>query len=556
MGRHAAGRRRAKPQAGAEAGGSLLRTALLLVLAMGSTAGFSFLFWIVAARWYPADQVGLATSLVSAVQLLSVLSMCGLDNALIRFPVPVERRNAQVSQVVLAVAGISTVVAVAYLLGLPLYGGQLLFVRQNPLWIAMFVAGCMAAAVNLVVKSVFTGAQRPGYNLGIDGLTQGVTKVGLLVVLAALGVAGIVGSVALGAAVSCLLALLVLVRRFGLRVDLKGRNTRLREAFVFSLASYFSNLAALAPVLALPLIVLHHRGPEDSGYYYIAYQIAALLTAVANAIGEALFAEVADDATRLGHALRRSALLTAVALVPAVAGIALLSGPLLSVFGPGYASGGKTLLTVLALASLPSALLTWSSVGLKLLRRMRPLTAANAVAAVTTLGLAQWWAGNGLEWIGYALAIGSLCGGLIATAGLLAALRGTRRQAAAPPQPQPAADAAAASEPYADATPYATYVPYGAPDHGSYGSYGPHDTGAHFYGLHGAHDAPDRQHGDAPHTDPPFADPPFTDSRLSGRATGEDPSQDDRRGGSLLSAQGGWGGELRGPGGAGGPRER
>ncbi|MGJ0151751.1 hypothetical protein ACR3S4_00020 [Streptomyces sp. CH8.1] len=117
--------------------------------------------------------------------------------------------------------------------------------------------------------------------------------------------------------------------------------------------------------------------------------------------------------------------------VPAVAVVAAGSGLLLLVFGGGYTEAASGLLTVLALAALAVALNTWACFGLKLAQRMKQLITANAVLACTTIGLALWWAPQGLVRVGCAWGIGNLAAGLFATAALL---RG-RPSAPRPPEP-------------------------------------------------------------------------------------------------------------------------
>ena len=46
---------------------------------------FGFLFWIIAARLYTPEDVGVATALISSTGLLILLSRLGFDQAIIRF---------------------------------------------------------------------------------------------------------------------------------------------------------------------------------------------------------------------------------------------------------------------------------------------------------------------------------------------------------------------------------------------------------------------------------------------------------------------------------------
>ena len=56
-----------------------------LVMTSGITSLLGFVFWIVVARFYPAEDVGLASAIIAAVTLLAGFTHLGLDAALVRF---------------------------------------------------------------------------------------------------------------------------------------------------------------------------------------------------------------------------------------------------------------------------------------------------------------------------------------------------------------------------------------------------------------------------------------------------------------------------------------
>jgi O-antigen/teichoic acid export membrane protein len=408
------------------------RSSFFLLASSVTTAGLGFLFWVVVARFYSPEQVGVATSLISATSLLSYLSLFGLNSTLVRFPAPDFARNGQFTQSIVLVAGTACAAGVIYLAGLPLYGQKLVHIRDH-LWLAAaFVLFCACAAVNQLTDSVFIGARMPQYNVLVDGLLQGLTKLALPVALVGFGAVGIVGSTGGGYAVAVLASLVLMRRRLGFRFDFRTRGTRLREQLSFSVASYVSSLLNLLPLMVVPLIVLQQLGEAAAGYYYVAFQIASLLHAVSAAVGEALFAEVSSDESRFAELLRRSALITAAVQVPAVAVVAVGSGLLLRIFGGEYAARAQGLLVVLALGALAVALNTWASFSLKLARKLKHLILSNVVYAVVTIGLAAAWAPRGLVWLGWAWGVGNLASGVYAAVALFAA----RAAAPLPPAPQ------------------------------------------------------------------------------------------------------------------------
>ncbi|WP_037601356.1 lipopolysaccharide biosynthesis protein [Streptacidiphilus rugosus] len=395
------------------------RSSFFMLTSTVVSAGLAFLFWVVVARYYSVDQVGLATPLVSATSLLSYLSLFGLNSTLVRFPAPEPSRNAQITQSLALVAGTACAATALYLIGLPWYGHRLLFVRDHLLTAVAFVGFCALAAVNLLTDSVFVSARVPQYNVLVDGVLQGVAKLGLPVVLVGFGAAGIIGATGGGYLVAVAASLLLMRRKLGFRADFRTRGTRLREQLGFSVASYTSSLLNLAPQMAVPLVVLQQLGSSAAAYYFVAFQMASLLNSVSFSVAEATFAEVSSDESRFGELLRRSGRIIAAVQIPAVVAVALGSGLLLRLFGADYARGAGSLLTVLACGALAVALNTWASFALKLTRQMKHLILSNVVYVVVTLGLAVYWAPRGLVMIGWAWGIGNLASGLYAAFALL-----------------------------------------------------------------------------------------------------------------------------------------
>ena len=66
-------------------GVSLYRNAIYLMLNSAALAVLGFVFWILAARFYSTEEVGLAAAIIAAATFLALLSTLGLDYGLIRF---------------------------------------------------------------------------------------------------------------------------------------------------------------------------------------------------------------------------------------------------------------------------------------------------------------------------------------------------------------------------------------------------------------------------------------------------------------------------------------
>ncbi len=84
----------------------LYRNSIYISLSSLTTTLAGFIFWAVAARLYPAGDVGVASAIVSALNLTFQLSMLGMNFALIRFYPEYREGAAGTALFVTAIAGL------------------------------------------------------------------------------------------------------------------------------------------------------------------------------------------------------------------------------------------------------------------------------------------------------------------------------------------------------------------------------------------------------------------------------------------------------------------
>jgi O-antigen/teichoic acid export membrane protein len=405
------------------AGDHLIRGSAMLMLSAGATAALGFVFWIIVAHVYTPAQVGIATSLSSAISVLSYFSLFGLNGSLVRFLPTSNERDAMISRAILVVGLVAAVIGTVYLLGVPWYAPRLAFVVENPVMSVLFVVFTVCAGVNLLTDSIFVALRRAEYNAVVDGLVQGAAKLAVPGLLVVWGSFGIVTAVGVGCVSAVVASLWVMHRKLGVRVRLRGTSLRLRSMTGYSTSSYVASALNLLPTMILPIVVLDARGPEDTGYYYVAFQIAFLLYAVAYAAGEAVFAEGSYADSEIRTLLRRGARLLLLLQGPAALLTFTVSGLLLGVFSSEYADRAGPLLQVLALGAVTVSLNSWAGSALRILKRMTSLTVMNAIYCASIVGLAVLWVDHGLVWVGVAWVVGNGVSGVYGAAVLWWTLR-------------------------------------------------------------------------------------------------------------------------------------
>jgi O-antigen/teichoic acid export membrane protein len=407
-------------------GDKLVRNSVWLIGATIVVAVLGFAFWFVVARIFTPEQVGIATSLITATTMIGLLSVCGLNTTIIRFRSSSAERHVLVAQSLTTVVTVAGIISTSYILIIPAYEPSLAFLGTNWAYATGFVGGSMLAGFNVLTDAVFIAARRAEYALFINGLLHGAARIALSFTFIGLGAYGIYAST-LGAYLICAVTSLFVMSRtkifrftFGLRGGIN------RNLIRYSISDYLAGIFTIAPVMLLPLVALHSLGKADAGYYYLTFQIANMIYAISLSVGESLLSEGAAAQSQLPSLLRRSGALLSALVVPAIVVLWLAGGLLLSLFGTDYAEHGAELLSVLALAALPVTIYTWASFLLKLTRQMRSLIISSLAFASVTLGFAVAWADRGIVWLGWAWLAGNLVGAVVGVTLLFAGYRRKR----------------------------------------------------------------------------------------------------------------------------------
>ncbi len=390
----------------------LARSSFFLMATFVTMGILGFAFSVIVARLFTPEQVGVGTSLISAASLIAFLGLFGLNWTIVRFIANSDKANAQITYSLLVVAGLGVLISGIYVMLVPRYAPALSFVRENLACAVGFIVVGALSAFNLLRVSVFIGARRPEYNLFIDGVVQGITKVVLPFMLIGLGAYGVFASVGGASVIAVVVGILCMRRVLGFRFDFRREAVMTKAQLSYSLSGYISMAFAIAPVMALPLVALHTLGSAQAGYFYLTFQIANLMYGISYAAGEALFAEGSFDESRIVSLVKRSAFLLVALQSVGVIIVTVGSWFILSVFGREYAQHGEHLLQILGVGAIPVALNTLAGYVLRILTLLKSMIASNVVLGVVTTGLASLWCSRGLEWLGWAWLCGQLAAGI------------------------------------------------------------------------------------------------------------------------------------------------
>jgi O-antigen/teichoic acid export membrane protein len=399
-------------------GVSLYRNAVYLVVNAAVLAVAGFFFWMVAARLYPTEAVGLSSAAISALGLLALLSTLGLEYGLIRF-LPSSGQNAQalINSCFSIGALVSLALSLIFLAGLDIWSPALSPLRQSPVFFLAFVVFAVAGTLNIFVHQSFVAERRARFALA-RGLIFGIVRFIPLIALATFHAFGIFTSwgIALFVAAAAGIFLFLPRIRKGYRPFPTVRRGVVNEMVHFSVANYAVSIFWTMTGFILPLIVLNLLGAEQTAYFYIAWTIGNILLMVPAATSLSLFAEGSYNEERLAGDVRRSLKLILLILIVAIIIIFALGDRILLLFGAAYSESATKLLWLLALSALPASI-NYVYFSMKRVEmRMRSVVALTAFTAAATMGLSYVLfprvgiAGAGIAWLASQIVVALVAG--------------------------------------------------------------------------------------------------------------------------------------------------
>lgn len=365
----------------------LYRDGYALLLATGLTSVLGIAYWALAARLYPPAIVGFNSAVLSAMMLVSGLAQLNMTTLLPRYlPVVggsrrrlVELTYAGTLLVTLAIAALAVVVLPRLIPAL----GELRDVGARAA--LFFVVGALVWTVFTLQDSVLTGLGRAVW-VPAENLISSLLKLALLPVLQGpLPRLGIMGSWILSALVLVPPVTWLVHRRLRATERTPEQAASLRPIASLLLGNNIGMTFGIAGIFAMPLLVVAQLGNQANAYFYGPWSVFLGLQLVSASFATSLLVEGADPTSRRAALMKAMVWQSWRLLLPAVAVVFLLAGPLLSLFGPDYQTEGTALLRLLALACIPNVLVAAAVAKARLYEQ--PWTVASIHGGTALLGL-------------------------------------------------------------------------------------------------------------------------------------------------------------------------
>lgn len=336
----------------------LYRNGYALVFSSAATSGLGMIYWIVAARTYSPEIVGLNSAVISAMIFLANFSQLNLHNALNRFLPGAgkgSRRMVLYSYLIsLTVAALSSLF---FVFGIRIWAPSLGFLGSSLGFILWFVGATMSWCIFVLQDSALVG-MRQAIWVPIENLFFALAKIGLLVVFVAiLPLYGVLASWTLSVVITILPTNVLIFGRLLQRhikatLD-KAENVTVPQIAKYVAGDYSSSIVNQAVTNLLPVLIVARIGASAGAYYYLSWTIAYVFYLVSRNMGMSLITEASMDQANLRIYSQRLFLQTARLLLPLLVIVVIGAPYILRLFGKTYSAEGSTLLRLLCLSALP-----------------------------------------------------------------------------------------------------------------------------------------------------------------------------------------------------------
>ena len=342
---------------GDESHGHLFRSTHALMLTTVVNGALGFGFWIIAARLYSAQLVGLNSALIAIMTTIATLAQFSLGVMFVRF-LPESNRPRQMIIVGYAISAVAAVVLAALLaIIVPRVSGDVSVLRTHPwlavVWVASAALWCVFGLQDRALTALRFTKWVP-----LENGVFGVAKIGVLVVMAVIGASQGILFAWIIPMVLLILPVNWLVFGPAAKQHKPVHDEGVIQRFGKRRLLHFLGFTGLATVFdqgmqaAIPLLVIGILGAAENAYFYIPFTIVMTVEILIDSGVTALTVEGSFAASRLRDLTLSLGRRLLILVGPVIVGLIIFAPIVLLFFGRAYAEHGTTVLRLLALATV------------------------------------------------------------------------------------------------------------------------------------------------------------------------------------------------------------
>ena len=356
------------------------------------SAGFGFVYWVLAARLYSANTVGASNAVISTLLLISGIAQLGFAGGMTRF---LPRAGMQTRRLIVVAYGAVTVTSIVLSLGFVAIGGALGLqgtMGSGPLVAVWVVAAAVLWSIFRLQDAVLIGLRQSIWVL-IENTIFNIAKIIVLVLgVRLLANAGVVGSWFLPTPIVIILCTWLIfgvyTRSSRLEPAPEGaKPLTVREVATSSGADHVGSLVAEGASRLLPLLIVALLGGPATAYFTTAWLIATTLQLLASGVTDSFTAEAAADRPNIGRYSRDTLRYMAILIVPAAVILGVGAPLILAILPKAYGHEGTSLLRWLCLTSPLVVFNTWYLAYARVIGEIMRVVWLQVIGAVLLLGI-------------------------------------------------------------------------------------------------------------------------------------------------------------------------
>ncbi len=365
----------------------LFKNAYFLMLSSVTSAGSGFFFWLIAARFYSAEDVGLASAIISAMGLIGMLSLLGFDVSLVRF-LPEREDKAEIINTCMTISFIISIsLAIIFVTFVEFFSPSLAILKKNKILLMLFIIyTALMPLTGLQREGIFAGFRKTEYSF-IQTLVT-IARIGIVPFLTAFGAVGIYASFGLTPLLAFIVGIFLTSRILNYKPVPAVRREVLNDIFHFSFGNYLARIFETLPTFVLPIMVVNVLGAEANAYFYIAWQISVLLRVVSRMSAVSLIAETSHRPDKIHRNFRKSVIFVNTLAGILVFCVIVLGEEILYLFGREYAKNSYGLLVLLLIGVIIFSENTLIVALERIRKNIEPVVKIYGTIAIITLVLA------------------------------------------------------------------------------------------------------------------------------------------------------------------------
>ncbi|MEX1131570.1 MAG: oligosaccharide flippase family protein [Candidatus Woykebacteria bacterium] len=364
-----------------------------------------FVFWIFIAKLYDVETVGIATTLISIMTLISSFSLLGLNVGLIRYLPKSSVRNETITSSFILATLSTILITSAFFFGLNIFSPKLLFLQKNYFYFVSFSIFMIGATFNILIESIFM-AYRAASNILLKNTVLSILKLCFPFFFISFGSYGIFTATALATLLSVIISCGILVFRYNYKPALVFNTTAVKVMAFFSGGNYIAGFLSQAPTLILPLLIINYLHSATAAYYYVDAMILNLLVIIPLATTQSLLTEGSYNSALLREHTIKTVKIIFLLLIPAILIIFFFGNILLNFFGKTYEAEAFAFLKIISVSAIFMAISLIGNAILKIRHQIKTLIVMSLLSFIFGLGFPYLFIPHGLAGVGWGWLLG------------------------------------------------------------------------------------------------------------------------------------------------------